>query len=226
MGLTVHFQWQLNNASDGAARRIVERLRQQAEALSFAAIGPLISINADSGDEVWPIWVEDIERDGTTYDVPPSRGYYFRARPGRGTETTCFGLLRYPKTIVLPNGRRTRTNFSGWSWRDFCKTQYASNPRYGGVENFLRAHVALIELLDFACEFGLKTKVRDEGHYAEKRDTDAFRREIGEWNSLVAGLVGTLKDALPGRAEAPILDYPNFERLEAERRLKSSSSGC
>ncbi len=155
--------------------------------------------------------------------VFPERAYAFAVHPGRGCESVSFGLFRYPRMMALPGGRRVPTNLSGWSWQDFCKTQYASNPRHGGFEHFSRCHLALVALLDAAGEIGLKTKVSDDSQYTAHRDLEKLRLEITEWNELIAGFVGRLKDALPGASDAPITQYPDFEHLEARGRKKETA---
>ena len=45
----------------------------------------------------------------------------------------------------------------------------------------------------------------------------ALANEVGEWNTMIAGFSGALSDALAGNGvqlEAPIKDFPDFERLE------------
>ncbi len=107
------------------------------------------------------------------------------------------------------------TKVSGWFWGSFCKTQYASNPRFGGWENFRHCHVSLLALLDVAAQLGLRTKVTDEGRFASRRNLDELAQEITEWNELIAGFVGGLKDTLGGEFDAPITQFPDFEHLEA-----------
>ena len=66
---------------------------------------------------------------------------------------------------------------AGWRWGSFCKTQYASNPACGGVENFLRCHLVVVRLLDFLRATGLvAVEAHDEGGYWEHRgyDIDAW----------------------------------------------------
>ena len=107
----------------------------------------------------------------------------------------------------------------GWLWTSFCKTQYASNPKLGGVENFLRCHLSLIRLLDHARELGMLKHVSDEGGYWEKRDVQALVQEVGEWNEAIAGFAGQLKDQLTGQGmEAAITRFSDFEHLEAKGR--------
>lgn len=104
----------------------------------------------------------------------------------------------------------------GWSWQSFCKTQYASNPRDGGQENFLRCHLNLIKVLDAAQALGLVEEVQDEGEYWESRDLTQLCDKLHEYNTLIAGFAGKLKDQMS--VEAPITSYPNFEHLEAKGR--------
>ncbi len=113
-----------------------------------------------------------------------------------------------------------RTRLSGWFWGSFCKTQYASNPEHGGVPHFLRCHLAVVKLLDRAKELGILESVSDEGDYWEDRDVESLARHVGEWNSMLAGWAGQLKDALEDQGnglslQAGILGFPNFEHLEA-----------
>ena len=78
-------------------------------------------------------------------------------------------LATYPKTILIEDERtrrpkRLHTNRSAWSGGGFCKTQYASDVRCGGVPNFLRAHLSVCRLLDHAKELGI---LKDEGHFRQ-----------------------------------------------------------
>ena len=108
-----------------------------------------------------------------------------------------------------------RTGLGDWSWGSFCKTQYASNPAYGGVENFLRCHLAVVKLLDHAAHLGILKEVKDEGDFWQKRDIMALAQEVGEWNTMIAGWAGRLKDAFGEAVESEIAKFPNFEHLEA-----------
>ncbi len=58
----------------------------------------------------------------------------------------------------------------------------------------------------------------DEGDFFDKRDVKALVQEVGEWNEMIAGFVGQLKDRFGGQIEAAITRYPNYEHLEAKGR--------
>jgi len=149
--------------------------------------------------------------------VVPKHFIGFEAIPGNGCEPANFGLCLYPGFTEL-GGRRRRTNLSGWRWSSFCKTQYASGPEYGGVENFLRCHLSIVKLLDHADSIGLLNDVGDEGGYWDNRNIEALAEEVGDWNAMIAGSVGRLKDMFGGEIEAPILQRQDFEHLEAKGR--------
>jgi hypothetical protein len=92
-------------------------------------------------------------RKGEGFRVAPHRLFAFSTSPGPGCEEANFGLALYPATVDV-EGRRRRTGLGGWSWASFCKTQYAAGPEVGGVANFLKCHLAVIELLDAAKAIG------------------------------------------------------------------------
>lgn len=135
--------------------------------------------------------------------------------------------------------RKVKTRLGGWRWSSFCKTQYASDPRCGGVANFLRCHVSVVTLLDRIAKLpAVKVEVDDEGQYgssyysddpwAEKRvytwhdgkyDPKALAEEVGEWNEMIAAQAGALADmvkasGLDVEGCSPIQGFPNFEHLE------------
>jgi hypothetical protein len=66
-------------------------------------------------------------------------------------------------------------------------------------------------------------KVHDEGGYWKSRSEKKLRRELEDYDRLVAGLGGVFKDACDASGgglsvESPIFGYKNFERLEHEGR--------
>ena len=156
--------------------------------------------------------------------IEPQHILGFSTWPGEGCEAANFGFCRYPATIKVPAGRdqrkKQRTNLSGWSWNSFCKTQYASSPECGGIQNFLRCHLCVVKLLDFILKTGLVTvKVSDEGEYWEKRDLGELAKEVGEWNEFIAAFAGKFKDEVSKQGvvvEAAITGFADFEHLEAK----------
>lgn len=155
--------------------------------------------------------------------VVPERVVAFMVWPGEGCESMEIGLAAYPSRVSVTNesGRMTSLRLpKEWRWSAFCKTQYANDPKAGGVMNFLRCHTLVIAALDEAKRLGLQIEVHDEGGYYKKRDLDDLAREIGEWDALVAKIGGMIKDAVGdgGQIEGPIFDRPDFEHLEMQGR--------
>ena len=242
MGLTIHYHLRSSARSPKTARELVARLRSRALDLPFEQVDDIIEL---SGSEChyqqydrdhpsrWLLiqagqFVEDPQYQGRSYDVPPQHVIAFSTWPGQGCEEANFGLCRYPAAIEveLPRcGRKRRipTRLHGWHWGSFCKTQYASNPECGGLRNFLRCHLAVIAMLDHARSLGILDHVSDEGGFWEKRDVEALAQEVGQWNEMLAGLAGRLKDLAGDQVLAEIAKFPDFEHLEAKGAPKDRS---
>jgi len=235
MGLTIHYKLK-TEGTDAAAKKLVESLQQAAHDLPFKEVGRLVELAEDECDyekraQDDPLrWlliqcggnlslkhgrpIKADEKADSWISVPPQRIIAFTAWPGEGCEAANFGLCQYPAEILSPSFGALKTKLNGWRWSSFCKTQYASDPRCGGVPNFLRCHLSVIALLDRAKELGCLDNVSDEGEFWEQRNVEALVREIGSWNQLIAAFGGKLKDVLGDGVEMPIAEYPNFERLE------------
>ena len=198
MGLTIHYQLQSTSHSLEGDQADIAKLPKE---------DPNRWLMIQAGR-----YVEKAERH---YRVNPTQVIAFSTDPGEGSEPANFGLAVYPKTIEV-EGKKVRTGLSNWSWSSFCKTQYASNPECGGVENFLRCHLAIVKLLDHAAALGILKEVSDEGDFWQNRDVKALAAEVGDWNTMIAGWAGRLKDAFGEAVEAEITKFPNFEHLEAE----------
>jgi hypothetical protein len=171
-------------------------------------------------------------------DVPSLHVMYFNARVN-GAETASFGLASHPPVVVHradvverdAEGHKTvrrgageavemPTRLRGWyTWRNFCKTQYAANPKLGGAENFLRAHLSVFDAMAICKELGLKTWIRDDGKFNKHRSVERLLESLRFHDELVAGFVGRLGDAMARAGQegivAPIKDRPDFEHLEA-----------
>ncbi len=240
MGLTIHYSLKSNTRSPKKARELVAHLRGRALDLPFAQVEDIVEMAGEACDHAqnkqhsWLLiqagqYISRPAPGGGTYSysVPPSHVIAFETLPGDGCESANFGLCRYPAITEVndPDSphrkKRIRTGLSGWRWGSFCKTQYASNPECGGVEHFLRCHLAVIKMLDHAKSMDILEDVSDEGEFWENRDVRALARQVGEWNGMIAAFAGELKDMLGSdQVDAEITKFPNFEHLEAAGRGK------
>jgi hypothetical protein len=242
MGLTIHYQLATTTGDEVNARKLVQQLRQAALDLPFQHVGEIVELRGDQCDYKpradndpyrWlliqagtfialPVTPAErrrgVRRD---MDVRPLHIIAFETEPGDGCEQANFGLCQYPGEVSDPGFGRHKTKLNGWSWHSFCKTHYASDPRCGGLPNFLRCHLGVVALLDEAKRLGILGEVSDEGDFWETRNLERLSKEIGDQSAMLAGFLGVLKDAMgqapgAGTVEAPIAGYPNFEHLEAE----------
>ena len=234
MGLTIHYDLKADTRSPTKARRLVDDLRCKALDLPFQEVDEVVEFSGEEAD------FNKVDRDDPNrwcliqssrhvnvgdrcYTVMPTRLIAFSTYPGEGCEQANFGLATYPATIQVEvdwKPKTIRTGLGGWSWSSFCKTEYASNPDCGGLENFLRCHLAVVKLLDHAKELGILKEVADEGDYFTNRDLKSLADEVGRWNTLIAGFAGRMKDAFGEGLESEIAKFPDFEHLEAKGRLE------
>ena len=229
MGLTIHYNLETKLTRPEEIRRLVDGLRQYAMDLPFQEVDDVVEFkgedvsyqNQDDPHRWLKIQAGQYLNDGPySYSVAPQHIIAFTTVPGEGSEPANFGFCCYPQSIVPQNKRRIRTKLKGWLWRSFCKTQYASDPACGGVSNFLRCHVTIVKLLDFAKKTGLiDVEVSDEGKYWDERDLAKLAKEVGQWNELIAAFAGQLGDAAQAAGftvESAIAGFQNYEHLEAK----------
>jgi hypothetical protein len=150
----------------------------------------------------------------------------------------------HPDDEKFRRQRKVKTGLgSTWRYSSFCKTQYASDERCGGVPNFVRCHLCVIHLLDRIGELPtMNVEINDEGKYGRSYYTDdpwakervytwhdglydvkALVEEVGSWNEMIAATSGAINDAVRAGgssvgAEASIMEFPSFERLEFKGR--------
>lgn len=234
MGLTINFKWSLPACVRSEAGAKIEALRREATAVGAPEISDVRwftgkEVDAARASEDWR-WFLIGTRRGVTVarragtrtvaDCRPVELVGFRIQPGEGCEECRVGLARYPERITF-GGRSIRVpgDARRWRWSSFVKTQYAADPEAGGVENFLRCHLAVIAILDAARRLGFAPRVDDEGGYWQKRSVSSLAAELGAQNEYVAALAGALDDAVESsggaRSKAPIKERPDYERLEA-----------
>ena len=234
--MTVHYSFRLEGTAE-RAREVVALVRQRAVELGFGRVSEVLEVGSQEAMEAGKGMADWLEIAAARYvevgegeeresvGVRPSEAVAFYCSPGVGCEASPMGLGRYPKIVEARVGGvdvEVVTGVGdGWRWLGHCKTQYASNPRDGGLENFCACHLRLVGLLDYAKQLGIVADVQDEGGYWEQRDRVALEDVVQNYNRLMAGFVGSMKDMLGrlGRqAVGPITDYPNYEHLEAEGR--------
>lgn len=227
MGLTIHYSLRTKLTGMKEIRNLVSLLHDRALDLPFQTVEEIVEfrgqeVNSDNDDP--DRWLkiqagQHLEVDGVCHSVEPSHIIAFTTIPGDGCEPANFGLCTYPSTINV-HQRQLSTHLTGWQWRSFCKTQYASDPDCGGVENFVRCHLCVVHLLDFAQKTGLiDVEVSDEGDYWTNRDVKELAHQVGEWNEMIAAVAGQFKDAAAKAGvtvEAPITKRADFEQLEAK----------
>jgi hypothetical protein len=222
MGLTIHYEFNLESASIDQAKEKIIALRNLALQFPFAQVNEVTEISGkdchvdnDNGDDPDILMkiraLKAIEIDTGNYCFTnPNYIIGFNTLPGQGCEAAVFGLACYSEITAVNN----------WSWMTFCKTQYASNPDYGGLENFLRCHLTIVKLLDEAKKLGILREVYDEGCYWKNRSLEELTDTIHKHNTLIAAFTGKVKDYFEelgiGNTKASIFSYSNFEYLEAE----------
>lgn len=162
--------------------------------------------------------------------VTPLHVIAFSTLVGPGCESAEFGLCRLPQFVTIKIGgiqyHHPMPNSDKWTWYSFCKTQYASDPRCGGIPNFVKCHLIVIKALDIAKEIGFDVMVNDEGDYWNTRDHTLLLKNIGAYNEMIAGMASQIKDAAKAvgmSIDAPITDYPNYEHLEADSVIKKKT---
>jgi hypothetical protein len=185
MGLTIHYQ--LAATGDEAhSRKLVQQLRQAALDLPLERVGEIAEFRGDQCD-----WKQRADDDPYRWlliqartqialpvepgekrrgirremDVLPQHVIAFATEPGDGCEPANFGLCQFPSEVSHPDFGKLQTKLKGWSWHSFCKTHYASDPRCGGLPNFLRCHLGVVALLDEAKKRGFLASVSDEGSF-------------------------------------------------------------
>jgi hypothetical protein len=135
--------------------------------------------------------------------------------PGRGAESAWLGLARHPQADLRVQ-ERTGGN---WTGAGQSKTLYAAHPSVGGLQHFMKCHLALISALDEAKRLGFEVRVSDDGEYWQHRDVRLLLGKLHQAEHQVARIVGRLTDLLAGQSEgslvAPMKGRPDFEGIEA-----------
>jgi hypothetical protein len=272
MGLTVHYVIESETSDRDEALRLVRRMRSLAMDLPFARVGEIAELSGERADHNHPaykrggeladyVWmaIQVTQYTKAVGDPPlvatvaPLELIGFEIRPGAGCESANFGLCRYPARIVRESAERGReaidTEIGGtWRWSTFCKTQYASDPKLGGMANFLRCHISLVTLVDRIGErLGLRVVCHDEGGFGSREDSEAeefsadvFKRvykpghynpaqlaakvvQLNQWHAAFAGAIGDAMRSAGMQTQSAIGQFSNFEHLEFRGREKTGN---
>lgn len=234
MGLTIHYGLKSDAANLDEAARLVQKLHVRATQLPLKKITEVITASGDDCDSErydmkdirrgLLLFAQDIRiEDDRMFRAPPLEACLFATSPGEGCEYARFGLCRYPDVGIPINTKFSDSeelrshDLAPWRFRGFCKTQYASNPAYGGIDHFLECHGAVISMLDYAKDLGILSYVHDESRYWERRDNNTLTKAVMDANRTIAGLVQGLKEGITEIIDAPIEEYPNIHDLQRDR---------
>ncbi len=220
MGLTIHYRLAVaRNLSVAVVRELAQRTAHYAKKIGCEDVGEITRVEA--GTPFTDLFVNvDPEEDGCFGSVRAKSGWVAEVWPGKGCESTLFGLCKYPRRMPFRGGSVRTGTEGGWVLQGHCKTQYASEHGWG---LFLKCHRQIISLLDFWRQLGATVEVTDEGEYWQTRSEEKLRNKLRQYDGLVAALSGMMKDAAADSGsglsvESPIFDYAHFERLEHEGR--------
>jgi hypothetical protein len=223
MGLTISYNLSFTTPTIDIVHEKVLSLQKMAKTLGFIDVEEIVVLKdrectidmEDDGKDphvglkIRASEITGIDKGGNFFFRHPSNIIGFTATPGEGCTSADFGFRRY----------QDQENPQEWTWFGYCKTQYASNPEYGGLENFMTSHLKIVNLLDAAQTIGIHCDVSDNGEFWETRDRRVLARAVNAGNLFTAAIMGSLKDTLTseeGTFSAPILEFPNFEYLEGE----------
>jgi len=229
MGLTIHYTIEFNGTSK-QLRKKLEKIRQACRDLPFEEVGEKVETVritkalidlwgyyqescyegrttveqrdehfAGLGIDPWQmVELGEWRQDGTTYwkEVKPTTMVSLPLWPGEGCESSDLYFQRIRGKLRC---------------RSYCKTQYA--------EDFVRCHLLVVKLLDMLKAEGFDVVCHDEGGYYETRDLKVLAKNINEFTTTIAGLLGDLKSAAKENGmvvEAPIETCQNYMKVDED----------
>lgn len=174
MGLTIHYTFNAGKVSEKNAELLINSLHSKCQDLPFIELESIVKLE---GSECYrraddPLYIlklraekHELGKDLNLINTSPSAIVGFSSLPRQGCEEFDIFLCQYP-------------NESKWTSETCCKTQFAIDE--GGIENFLIAHCAIIEILDHAQALGILSEVIDETGYWEKRNLKELINKVEE----------------------------------------------
>ena len=247
MGLTIHYTLKMIGCSAACAEGAVARWRQLALDLPFDGVSDVRTFkrrHLETGRDI--LWSAEgalpeprVSGIGSRTSLVATKAVAFTVDVAPGCETLDIGMgVDYcapgePKRIIDRPER---------SFHAFCKTQFANDPRCGGTANFLRAHLAVVALLE-AIGRGphVTVTINDEGKYSTSRysddyleaarrgvpptyvwhpathNVDTLLRECGDYDQMLAALVVSANAVNP-EGESPMLGRPDLPQLVASAK--------
>lgn len=250
MGLSIEYEWHLPRRAperqvEASVRRLHDRAADYARRNKLGAVGEIVPLPSELGPFTFARSEPDPDAKQASRLIEAEAGWWFGVEVGEGCEPLFLGLARFPRNLITthPRAGEAEDRFAvqfyaasrrarwkrglrwqleappGWSLTRWCKTQYAS---IAGWEHFHACHRHVIGLIRLGVTEGLRVTITDEGGYWPGRRVDRLRANLTEMNTAVAALTGWCKDAAgeDGAIQAPILEHPRFEQLEAEGRSR------
>jgi hypothetical protein len=128
-----------------------------------------------------------VERGGTLHRTSPNHIVAFTVYPAHGCEQVHFGLARATTQILSLdpfNGLRCQ-----WYWQGFCKTSTAGHASCGGIKNFLKSHLLIISILEFAKTLGIHVSVEDDTKFWLHRDIEDLAMQLANDKKHVSAIL-------------------------------------
>lgn len=188
MGLTIVYTLRTDEEEPAAIRQLAKKLRDRAAKLPFHSVTDVIGLRDEQADYRRstiddPNWwlliqaAECLDGDARHIPAPPCYLIAFTTVPGGGCEPANFGFCKCPRGL------------KGWRWSSFCKTEYASRAEHGGAMNFMRCHISVIKVLDYARELGIETHFSDPSGYGESRRPEDLLQAAGGWTPRIGSFM-------------------------------------
>lgn len=209
MGLTIHYQYRFNGSRDELRERLetiknaIEDLPEDVEIPGLFHYNPGelksgrgIGLGPDSNDREA---VREYYCGSVTTSLSAVHGFdetdnpdgstSMRPKPGKDAVVDNWEAFVIPVGIMpgcepfqIVLGRPAEGD--EWVGRGFTKTQYA--------EDFFKAHLTVVTILDMVNAAGMLEDVSDEGGYWKDRDLSVLTDSIQEYKALVEGVGAVL----------------------------------
>lgn len=187
MGITIHYELSFRGQR-ARAEALIRVLQSKCMDLPFDSVSEVSAVTRgapeSSGSQLLDSIRMFVHRSDDSFHVVAEEAIGFRGVVGDGCEPLQMMLCRWPR-FILRGGRRVSTGLTGWSYRRYCKTQFAGAV---GPEHLVRCHATVLSALDAAGQLGLLVAMEDEGKFSPLRDGVRLKEEYRKWEMLAAAL--------------------------------------